>query len=175
MRVGGHPAIRMRAMRRSDGPALVRLFDDPAVTRMTSTFPLVFTAAFAEKLIDRHLGWDGVENVGWIVEADGAPAGSVSLERRAPQTYELAYAFGRDVWGRGLATAAARRALDHGRDALGARRAVAGRHADNPASGRVLEKLGFARTCETAMEVSRARGGLVQVVWHALDLRREAP
>ena len=51
-------------------------------------------------------------------------------------------------WGLGYASEAARALMDWGRDQLGARVFVAGHFADNPASGKVLRKLGFVPTGE---------------------------
>jgi [ribosomal protein S5]-alanine N-acetyltransferase len=57
--------------------------------------------------------------------------------------FEFGYWLGRRYWGRGYATEAARRALAFAFTELNAERLTAGWFHDNPASGRVLEKLGF--------------------------------
>ena len=54
----------------------------------------------------------------------------------------MGYWIARDHWGRGYASEAGRAALEVVR-ALGHRRVQAGHYVDNPASGRVLRKLGF--------------------------------
>ncbi|MGZ3256570.1 MAG: GNAT family N-acetyltransferase, partial [Croceibacterium sp.] len=69
----------------------------------------------------------------------------------------------------GYATEAARGALDVAR-ALGRRRVLAGHYVDNPASGRVLRKLGFRETGEIRPTFCRARGGeLALARRYALD------
>ena len=55
----------------------------------------------------------------------------------------IAYYIGRPFWGRGFATEAATTFVQHGFDTLGLRRIVAGINAENAASIRVVEKLGF--------------------------------
>jgi [ribosomal protein S5]-alanine N-acetyltransferase len=59
------------------------------------------------------------------------------------ETAELGYYVARRSWGIGIATEAAMRVVDYGFDKLGLRRLTSGYFADNPASGRVLSKLGF--------------------------------
>lgn len=62
--------------------------------------------------------------------------------------FELGYVLMKAYWGRGLATEAARAIVDFAVNALG-QRALFARHAKgNPASGRVMEKLGFAYACD---------------------------
>ncbi len=58
---------------------------------------------------------------------------------------ELGYWIGRPYWGRGYATAGNRLILDFGFDVLALRRVIARPLLRNPASCRVLEKLGFRR------------------------------
>jgi RimJ/RimL family protein N-acetyltransferase len=68
------------------------------------------------------------------------------------------YWIARDHWGRGYATEAGRGALEVAK-ALGHRRVTAGHYVDNPASGRVLRKLGFRETGEVRPAFCQARGG----------------
>ena len=57
--------------------------------------------------------------------------------------FELGYSLMQKSWGRGLAAEAARRMLDFAIHEIGASRFFAYHAEENPASGRVLEKLGF--------------------------------
>jgi RimJ/RimL family protein N-acetyltransferase len=59
------------------------------------------------------------------------------------QSAELGYYIGRSHWGRGLATEAGQAVVRLGVEDIGYERLTSGYHADNPASGRVLAKLGF--------------------------------
>lgn len=56
---------------------------------------------------------------------------------------EVAYLLGREHWGRGLATEAARVSLRYGFEDLGLERIIALTHLENTASQRVIEKLGM--------------------------------
>lgn len=88
----------------------------------------------------------------WTVErrVDGeilGDCGVIPLEGRGPEI-ELGYRLRPDAWGQGLATEAARAAMEHAMapveaGGLGLRRLVAVTHLDNRASQHVLEKLGL--------------------------------
>lgn len=82
---------------------------------------------------------------------------------------EIVYWIAKGHWGRGYATEAAGAVLRIART-LGHRRIVAGHFADNPASGRVLRKLGFVPTGRPGRRFSLARGGMVDSVEYARDL-----
>lgn len=62
----------------------------------------------------------------------------------ADHTWEVGYWLGIPYWGLGYASEAARGVMDWAREHLGAETFVAGHFSDNPASGNVLRKLGFA-------------------------------
>jgi RimJ/RimL family protein N-acetyltransferase len=89
----------------------------------------------------------------------GAPqlAGACGLGRRASGAVELGYWLARPFWGRGIATEACT-ALIAIASALGLERIEGSHFLDNPASGRVLEKLGFEATGLVAPRFSCARG-----------------
>ncbi len=85
---------------------------------------------------------------------------------------ELGYWIARKYWGRGYATEAARGILDVAR-LLGHEEVIAGHFVDNPASGRVLRKLGFVPTGKTAMRHSCGRGEKAECVMYRLELGEE--
>jgi RimJ/RimL family protein N-acetyltransferase len=76
---------------------------------------------------------------------------------KADGQVELGYWIARSHWGLGYASEAARAVLGIAR-ALGHRRLIAGHFTDNPASGRVLRKIGFRATGKTELRHSKARG-----------------
>ncbi len=85
---------------------------------------------------------------------------------------EIGYWMARAHWGQGYATEAAGAVLRIART-LGHRRVVAGHFADNPASGKVLKKLGFVPTGRPGTRFSLARGAMVDSVEYALDLEAD--
>jgi RimJ/RimL family protein N-acetyltransferase len=70
----------------------------------------------------------------------------------------MGYWIARPHWGKGFATEASRALIDIART-LKLPRLEASHFVDNPASGRVLEKLGFVPTGLSAARYSCARGG----------------
>jgi RimJ/RimL family protein N-acetyltransferase len=73
------------------------------------------------------------------------------------------------VWGRGYATEAGKAMLGIARHALGVKRLRAWHFVDNPASGRVLRKLGF-REVGSGQRPCLARGGDVEAIEFGIDL-----
>ncbi len=136
----------------ADAVPMAAIINDPDVAPMMANFALPYTEDMARARIagtrfrDR-IGFFaairlGAEMIGGI-GIGGAPA-------------DTAYFLGRDHWGRGYGTEAMTGFLDE----MFARYPVdvieAGAFHDNPASQRVLEKLGFERVGES-METSKAR------------------
>lgn len=70
---------------------------------------------------------------------------------------ELGYWIGRPYWGLGFATEASRAVVEIAKT-IGHKKLVASHFTDNPASGKVLRKLGFQSTGKTAQRQSNARG-----------------
>ncbi len=82
---------------------------------------------------------------------------------------ELGYWIARAHWSLGYATEAGRSVLEIAQ-MLGHRRIVASHFCDNPASGRVLRKLGFEQTGEESMRFSHGRGEEAMVVEYDINL-----
>ena len=108
-----------------------------------------------------------------LILAHDGPAprliGAISLDCADGGAPELGYWLTPAAWGRGYATEAGRAVLHMARHALGLRRLRARHFVDNPASARVLGKLGF-REMGRAATFSRARGREVASVMLACDL-----
>jgi ribosomal-protein-alanine N-acetyltransferase len=76
----------------------------------------------------------------------GALVGAISLIiKREHRRAELGYWIALDCWNRGYATEASRRLIDFGFEILGLHRIEARHFLRNPASGRVMEKLGMQK------------------------------
>ena len=98
--------------------------------------------------IERH--WDDHGFGLWAVDVDGEVAGfsGLAIPSFLPQVLpavECGWRLGRPWWGRGLATEAARAALDWGWAELGLRGVVSIIATGNVRSVRVAEKLGMRR------------------------------
>ena len=156
-----------------DARALRAAIAHEPVARMTSRVPWPYTLADAETFL--ALAADRCRPSCLILAHDGAPGaaprlvGGIALYATDGEA-ELGYWLSPSSWGRGYATEAGRAMIGHARDALGLRRLQAGHFADNPASGRVLAKLGFVPTGSVVPYPSVARGGDATAVRFALDL-----
>jgi RimJ/RimL family protein N-acetyltransferase len=84
--------------------------------------------------------------------------------------HEFGYWLTPSAWGRGYATEAGRAMVAAARHTLGLRRLKAGHFVDNPASGRVLTKLGFRPTGTVTPRASLARGSETPCIDLVLDL-----
>jgi RimJ/RimL family protein N-acetyltransferase len=141
-----------------DAPALAKAIADESIVRNLSSAPWPFSLRDAEA----HLAAPRdplLPSLLIFERTDGEPllAGSCGLGRRASGAVEFGYWIARAHWGRGIATEAGRALIGIAR-ALGVARLEASHFIDNPASGRVLEKLGFQSTGMIAPRLSCARG-----------------
>ena len=83
-----------------------------------------------------------------VLRDTGKMVGHIYLGREQPEFFlcwELGYIFNPAYQGKGYCTEACKAARDHAFDVFGAHRLVAGCNPDNPASWRVLEKIGMRR------------------------------
>ena len=141
-----------------DAPALACAIDDSAIVRNLATAPWPYGLAEAEALLAATP--DPVLPRMLIVErTGGAPrlVEACGLSRRPSGAVELGYWIARADWNRGFATEAGR-ALVEIAGALKLAQLEAAHFVDNPASGRVLEKLGFSATGISAPRHNCARG-----------------
>jgi RimJ/RimL family protein N-acetyltransferase len=141
-----------------DAPELARAIADETIVRNLSSAPWPYRMRDAEAFLARAR--DPLLPSFLIFErTDGAPqlAGSCGLGRRSSGAVEMGYWISRSFWSRGFATEASQALIDIARG-LGLPRLEASHFLDNPASARVLEKLGFEPLGIVAPRISCARG-----------------
>lgn len=141
-----------------DAPELARAIADERIVRNLSTAPWPFELRDAEAFLAQPR--DPLLPSLLIFErTEAAPrlVGACGLGRRASGSVEMGYWIARQNWNRGFATEAGQALIEIAR-ALGLGRLEASHFLDNPASGRVLEKLGFRPVGITAPRISCARG-----------------
>ena len=152
------PRLLLRPGFPEDAPALAHAIADEAIVRNLSVVPWPYTVRDAEAFLAGPR--DPVLPSFLIFErTDGAPqlVGSCGLGRRRSGAVELGYWIARACWGRGLASEAGRALIDIART-LRLARIEASHFIDNPASARVLDKLGFESTGIVAPRMNCARG-----------------
>jgi RimJ/RimL family protein N-acetyltransferase len=152
------PRLLLRPGFPEDAPALARAMSDRAIARNLAVVPWPYTLRDAEAFLASPR--DPVLPSFLIFErTDGAPllAGACGLGRRPSGAVEMGYWIARPFWGRGLATEACVALIEIAR-ALGLPSLEASHFIDNPASGRVLDKLGFESRGIIAPRMCCARG-----------------
>lgn len=158
-----------------DAPALFEAIADEAIVRNLASAPWPYTLADAEAFLATERRPD---EASFLVfrRTGGAPrlVGCAGFGRRPDGETELGYWISREHWGLGYATEAAEAVVGIARDALRLPKLHAGHFLDNPASGRVLVKLGFRPTDMIAPHYSAGRGEAAACRSYELDLRKKA-
>ena len=152
------PRLLLRPGFPEDAPALAHAIGDLAIARNLAVVPWPYTIRDAEAFLASPR--DPVLPSFLIFErTDSAPRliGSCGLGRRPSGAVELGYWIARASWGRGFATEAGKALIDIAHS-LALPQLEASHFIDNPASARVLDKLGFESTGIIAPRMNCARG-----------------
>ena len=155
------PRLLLRPGFPEDAPALAAAISDEAIVRNLATVPWpyrmrdaeAFLASPRDPILPSLLIFERTEASPLLVGACG-------LGRRPSGAVEMGYWIARGFWGRGLATEACVALVEMAR-ALGLCSLEGSHFIDNPASARVLEKLGFEALGIIAPRMSCARGAEV--------------
>ncbi len=140
-----------------DAPALAHALNDLEVSTKLGRVPHPYGQSDAEAFLSAQ---NPMGDMTCLVFRRGIAAelvGGISL-MPIYGGVELGYWLARPHWGRGYATEAGRAMLLAARHTLGLKAITAQHSLDNPASGRVLRKLGFAPTGHVRQVSSLARG-----------------
>jgi RimJ/RimL family protein N-acetyltransferase len=140
--------LLVRPFEAADGPTVERLAGAREVADTTLTIPHPYPAGGAVEWIATHADeWERRERLSLAICERASPTeilGAIGLGLAMSHARaEIGYWIGIPSWGRGYATEAARAVVSYAFDDLGLHR-VQGRHLlRNPASGRVMQKLGM--------------------------------
>lgn len=153
---------------REDAPALFDAIADPAIIDKLPGTPWPYRAEDAEAYLIEDKPADALPELLIYARTFGRPrlVGGIALRQRAVGVAELDYWIARKYWGLGFATEAGRAMVDIARNALRLARVRSWHFTDNPASGRVLEKLGFLETGAIERRHSRVRSSDVDCVMY---------
>tara|TARA_R110002094_G_scaffold63662_1_gene73933 strand:+ start:1743 stop:2267 length:525 start_codon:yes stop_codon:yes gene_type:complete len=136
--------VLLRPVQPSDSGKITEIIHDPRIYRMVARIAPNQTKAQTLAWISTHDA-GAARNTDHVraVEQDGELIGITGAHRQAGKSpFELGYWLAPHAWGKGLMTEAAG-ALMEWLEHRGEQGFVSGYFADNPASGRVLQKLGF--------------------------------
>lgn len=153
-----------------DAPALARAIADEAIVRNLANAPWPYGLAEARAFLDRPAN-PALPTFLLLKRTDAAPelVGAAGFGERPGGGLEIGYWIARAHWGRGYATEAGRQLIEIART-IGICRLEGSHFIDNPASGRVLEKLGFIANGRTAPRYSCARAAEQVSKLFTLDL-----
>lgn len=138
--------VTLRELTTDDIQALTRIYSGASVRHTTGQ---ELTLAQAQQKVGTALAraaetpraqWS------WGIVTTDEMIGLIALRRRSPSMGTLSYILREDTWGNGYATEAAKRVVAFAFTTAGLERLEAMHHPDNPASGRVLTKVGFTCT-----------------------------
>jgi len=135
--------LLLRPPRAADISHFVPLLKDFDVAKNLSRVPYPYTEDDASAfIVSAAHGWTSGEDLAFAIlrKAPAAYIGTCGVH--PARGWEFGYWLGKAYWGQGYATEAAGRLIAFAFDELGAPQLSAGWFHDNPASGRVLAKLG---------------------------------
>ncbi len=139
--------LLLRPFQTADADDVRRLAGDRAVADTTLNIPYPYEDGMAEKWISNHRDWfEFREQAIFAVtlRAENTLIGAIGLRLHPhDDRAELGYWIGKPYWGQGFATEAGRAIVDFGFEQLGLNRIYAHHFSRNPASGRVMQKLGM--------------------------------
>lgn len=161
--------LLLRGWRDEDLEPYARMCADPEVMRYIGGGSTL-TPTRSEEQVSRFVRhWEERGFGLWAVEEKrgGGFVGFVGLVHQeewteGPHKTEVGWRFGREFWGRGLATEASKAGVAYGLENLGLERIISIIQPANAASRRVAEKAGLTRRGETDWRGADA-------VWYAID------
>lgn len=131
----------------ADVPQVARWLSSDAVCRGLLLLPHRSPEEYAEMIRRVIEQYDTAEDYfQWAIRENGVCIGRMSLVvNRRHQGGTVAYSLAERVWGKGYMTEALTRVIDFAFDELGLNRIEGDHFAENPASGRVMEKSGMKK------------------------------
>jgi RimJ/RimL family protein N-acetyltransferase len=157
-----------------DARALSQAIGHEAVAMRLARVPWPYALGDAEAFLAAPRG--SADPLFLIFGHEGAEVrliGGIGIHAEPDGARQLGYWLTPNAWGRGYATEAGEAVVAMARHALGYKRLHAWHFVDNPASGRVLTKLGFRPTGRIEPRFSLARGGAAPGAAYELALDDE--
>lgn len=143
------PRLLLRPFEIEDAPAVQRLAGDRAIADLTLNIPHPYEDGMAALWISTHRAKSEageLANFAATLRPTGEVIGAIglSINRRFDRA-ELGYWIGKPYWNLGYCTEAGLAVLEYGFTKLNLNRIHSTHLSRNPASGRVMEKLGMSR------------------------------
>ena len=141
--------LLLRPFRLSDAPDVQRLAGAKEIASTTLNIPHPYEEGMAEEWISAHqerFEQGRLVNFAITLRSDGALIGAIGLGiDKEHERGQLGYWIAVPYWNRGHCTEAARAVVRYGFEVLKLNRICSMHFARNPASGRVMQKIGMSR------------------------------
>jgi RimJ/RimL family protein N-acetyltransferase len=139
----------LRPFTHGDGPQVQELAGDRAIAEMTANIPHPYEEGVAEEWIATHQkAFENKQSLTLAITRKNHDKiiGAIGLEINTNHHYaELGYWIGKPYWNQGYCTEAAREVVSYGFEKLKLNRIQSRNMLKNPASARVMEKIGMRR------------------------------
>ena len=137
------PRLQLRTLSEEDIPELVPLIGAREVAATTLRIPHPYEESHARAFL-ASVAKDNELRLGIRLRSDGRLCGGIGLHPEAQHSHaELGYWIGVPYWGNGYATEAAKVVVRYGFEQIKLNRIFAHHFKHNPASGKVLAKIGM--------------------------------
>jgi RimJ/RimL family protein N-acetyltransferase len=159
-----------RLILRAPGPAdlesLVDLLGDYEVAKMLSRVPHPYDRDLGRQYLERSTArWENIDQadeLGFHIDHDGELIGGLGF-KKLQETPEIGYWLGRPYWGKGYMSEALKAAIGWLFENTGHARLACEAMTENPASLKVMEKMGFRQVGEVGC-ASVSRGDTLPAI-----------
>lgn len=141
--------LLLRRFEESDCDRIESLLNDKEIASNTQSIAYPYPQGEAQRWIAKHRDFyrnGDAYHLAIQLKSNEHLIGAIGLEvNKEDHNAELGYWLGREYWNQGFVTEAARRMVEFGFETLGLYRITSHHLTRNPASGRVMEKIGMTK------------------------------
>ncbi len=164
--------VKLRKLQMKDAVDIFEYAKDYAVSRYTQNMPYPYERKDAVWWVnDSAKNLKNKKRYTYGIEYGRKIIGSITLTPKPGDIAEMGYSIGKSYWGKGITTEAANLVLREGFKTLKINKIYATHHPKNPASGRVMQKIGMKYE-GLLREHAKAKGKYWDLVHYGI-LRRE--
>ena len=165
------PRLLLRRFTMDDAQNMFDLWcNDPEVTRFLSWGPHGAIDNTKRLLKSWKQRYEDTMFYNWCIEFEGLPIGGIDLIMRSEKSLraELGYCLSNRYKGRGLVTEAACAVLTFAFEDVGLHKICAKHDVENPASGRIMQKLGMRQEGYMKLDAQRLDGTYSDMVLYGI-------
>ena len=165
------PRLLLRRFTMDDAQNMFDLWcNDPEVTRFLSWGPHGTIDKTKRLLKSWRQRYEDTMFYNWCIEFEGLPIGGIDLIMRSEKSLraELGYCLSNRYKGRGLVTEAACAVLTFAFEDVGLHKICAKHDVENPASGRIMQKLGMRQEGYMKLDAQRLDGTYSDMVLYGI-------